>query len=179
MLYRQFKRDKYKELVLYVVKSAGSTPNFGSILLNKILVDCDLTAYQEIGTPLTGQKIQHERMGPVSSALVPVAREMEDFEGSLESAWADFYGNPQRRYKAKREPNMALFNDEERKIIDDRIAFWVKLNGKEASEESHRRFGGWVFTEEREEIPYDSAFLSMRPLSQGDKDYALTLLASG
>ena len=174
---REFQRDKYKELVLYVVHKAGSLEHFGDILLNKILVDSDFTAYKELERPMTGQKVQHEAMmGPVSAALVPVRREMEEMDGSISLGWNRYGGYSQRSYKALRKPDMSAFTEAEVKIIDRCIDLWTLRDGTGASEESYRHFGGWVFTDMGEEIPYDTAYLSMRPLTQDAKDFANSLV---
>jgi hypothetical protein len=175
-MHRIFNRDKYKELVLFVVRAGAPNANFGSVLLNKILVDSDFSVYRELGQPLTGQRIQHEKMGPISVPLVPLTRDMEEIDGTLETSWGEFYGHSQKKYRALRDADLGKFSEEEIDIIGRCIDAWLPLNAEEASLESHRHFGGWSFTNNSEEIPYESAFLSMRPLSQDDRDYALELV---
>lgn len=173
---RPFAREKYKELVLYIVNRCTSNPRFGSILLNKILVDCDFSSYVELERPLTGQKVQHEPMGPISAPLVPITRELEELDGALTMHWTEFFGNPQRRYEAKREADIKYFSPQELELVDRVISSWSNLSGKEASDLSHERFGGWVFTNDGDEIVYDSAYISLRPLTPEAFKYARDLI---
>ena len=172
---REFNRQKYKELILLVAKEGERYGGLGQLQFNKTLVDCDLSFYQESGRPMTGQKIQNERNGPISSPLVPLTREMQLEDGSLTEEFVPVGPHKKKVFKATREADESLFTERELELIREKVRFWSELSYNEASTLSHRHFAGWHFSDEGDEIPYASVHLSLEPISLADRAYALEL----
>lgn len=146
-----FRRDKFKELMLYIAKRSEADPKFGAIKLNKLLYFADFRAYAENGQPITGARYQKLRWGPAARALLPVRAELiEEGAAELESVQ---YGHPQDRLVALREPDIEDFSPRELKIIDEVIEEHGPVNGSEISNVSHEA-PGWQLARLQEDIPY-------------------------
>ena len=61
------------------------------------------------------------------------------------------------------QPNMTIFSDAEREIIDRIFEELRPYNATAVSDYSHLRSAGWNVREDREDIPYESAFVSTDP----------------
>lgn len=175
MTQRKFNRNKYKELILLVAKEGEHYGGLGQLQFNKALVDCDLTFYLETGQPMTGQKVQNERNGPISAPLVPVTREMLLEDGSLEVEAVAAGPHTKRVFKALQEPDLSYFSEDEIELVREKVKFWSAYSYDEASALSHKLFAGWHFSDEGDEIPYPSMLLSLEPASPSDRAYALEL----
>ena len=153
----KFKRDKFKELVLYLSERSEADPNFGETKLNKLLFYIDLLAYRELGSPVTGAKYQKLRWGPAATALLPVQEEMEaDGDLKIRSGLRGAY--MQKKPIALRQPYLHQFTGAEIALIDQLIAALWNLGAVDVSDLSHDHIG-WQLAQEREEIPYETVFV--------------------
>ncbi len=95
-------------------------------------------------------------------------------------AWAeqDYYGHPQQRLKALREPTLSGFTGEEISIFDQVIKKLWELNASQVSVLSHH-FIGWNLAFEGETIPYSTVALGEpRPPTASEIEYGRKLAAS-
>lgn len=161
-----YEREKFEELLLYVALKSADDPKFGKTKLNKILYYIDFLAYGKLGVPVTGATYQHRPYGPVPKEIL-TARDALLERGDAEIAVVDRFGYPQERLVARRPPNLSLFSDQQVQLIDLVIrALWAR-SGVEVSELSHAEVG-WRITKDRDEIPYETVFLSNRPVTEDD-----------
>ena len=65
--------------------------------------------------------------------------------------------NPTEVYKCLVEPDLSVFDDEEKKMLDRIVIKYGHLNGKQLEELSHAE-APYIGTELRKEIPYELAF---------------------
>lgn len=164
---------KLAELILYVSDRCADDPRFGATKLNKILFYADFIAYGKLGKPITGQAYQKLKFGPAPRRLMPV-RDGLIAASELAIQSKDHFGKGQKRTVALREANLSQFSGDEIAIVEDMIkAFW-DANATEASEASHRTCA-WKYADEGEDIPYESVFLSDRPLTERELAHAVTL----
>lgn len=168
-----FDKNKFKNLILYIVWKCGDADQLGSTKLNKILWLCDSRAYMLNKKPITGAKYVKQKHGPVPKAVMPIRAEMER-EGSL-SIWPDpkFAGKLSKDlFKAKKRPDFSLFTPKEKQIIE----FWIKKicvdhTAKSISEETHDYV--WEIAKIGEEIPYPAVFATrLRPPNAKEMDWA-------
>jgi hypothetical protein len=160
-----FKSRKFKEMMLYFSKRGLDVGLvIGSTKLNKLLFFSDFAAYFELDEPITGARYQKLKQGPAARQFVPMRDRM--------------LADEEVRWKQKQEnelddvlipvstPNLRVFSDDELKIMDRVFEELRPFNAKATSDYSHLRSAGWNVMEEREDIPYESAFISTEPAPQ-------------
>jgi hypothetical protein len=160
-----FEGRKFKEMVLYFSKrglDAGLV--IGSTKLNKLMFFSDFAAYAQMGQPITGARYQKLRLGPAARQLVPLRDQMladgeVRWKEKPENDWDDVL-------VPISDPNPAVFTTEELAIMDSVFEQLRPFNAKATSDYSHLRSAGWRVVDERDDIPYESAFVSTDPAPQ-------------
>jgi len=161
--------DKFRELILYIATRCEEDPYFGKTKLNKILFYADFTAYGELGAPITGQEYMRLDHGPGPRRMKPMLdRMLEQHDVSVQhEAKASFR---QERVVAGRRPDLTLFSEPQLAIVNRVIrALWGRTNSR-VSEISHANLG-WKLTRDKETIPYETVFLSDRPLTDEEIEH--------
>lgn len=151
-------RDRMRELILYVAHACEDDRTFGAVKLNKILFYADFLAYRERGRSITEQEYQKLPQGPAPRCLVPLREEMV-LAGDLIVREAAYFGRPQKRPIALRNPDLSPFLPLDIAVVDAVIrALWGKT-ARETSELSHE-FWGWKLANMRETVPYEVALVA-------------------
>lgn len=169
-----YNAEKFKELILYVADQSFADPSFGATKLNKLLFFSDFLAYQDLGEPVTGATYQRLPHGPAPRELLPALRELEA-EGRAQRIERAHFNRQQKRVMPLDEPDLSHFSAEEISLVDSVLSALRNANAMEASNLSHRLSVGWQIAGDRQEIPYESVFLSSDPPSPGDIDRGLEL----
>jgi hypothetical protein len=149
---------KFRELIVYIAQRSVEA-DIGDVKLNKILFFSDFYAYGFLGRPITGAEYQKQPMGPTARRLLPERRTLIE-EGAIDVD-EPRYLSPNRTTHPNREPNTALFRDEELALVDEVIEMFKGSGTAEVSEFSHASSAGWNVVEMRETIPYSTLFVSM------------------
>ncbi len=166
---------KFRELILYVAKKCADDPNFGKTKLNKILFYSDFLAYFRTGEPITGQEYMRIQHGPGPRKLKPTLEAMVK-KGDLRIRRERKVDLHQERVVALREPDLSDFSDQHLDIVDQIIqVLWGRTN-TEVSLLSHANIG-WKLARHKETIPYETVFLSDRPLTAAELEYGRQLAA--
>jgi hypothetical protein len=165
---------KLAELILYISEKSEGDERFGATKLNKLLFFADFTAYWQSGQSITNQAYFRLPAGPGPRRLLPVRNKLLE-SGDLAISMRAYYGRTIKRPVALREPDLSIFKADEIAIVNDVIRYFWDMNAAEISDYSHR-FIGWQLAGEEEDIPYEAAFISNRPLTESESDYALELL---
>jgi len=161
------------EMIVYVAQRSNEDEKFGAIKLNKILYYADFIAHRRLGRSISGAEYQHLDEGPAPRRLRPV-REALTRDGSITLFEQEYFGRIQQRIKAERPAKLDLFSLAELAIIDEVLAALGPLNGKEASERSHKE-PGWLLTNDRQTILYRTAWLSPEPLTEEQVDTGIEI----
>jgi hypothetical protein len=165
---------KFRELILYLARSSENDPHFGATKLNKQLFYVDFLAYRQWGEPVTDQRYQKLPYGPAPRGLKPVVETLLA-EGLCASASRSHHGYEQKRLMALREPDVSVFSPQELELIHQVVSDLRTSSAREVSDLSHE-FIGWQLAEEREDIPYETALISLpEPLSDQEIQYGLEL----
>ncbi len=159
--------EKLAELILYISQKCATDPKFGAIKLNKILYLSDFLSFGNFGEPITGVEYQHLRLGPAPRRLVPVREALQSAGKLVVQNLPLRSGKKQTRTVNLTDPNLKLFSGREIALVDSVIEDLWNLDAEESSEFSHR-FVGWKMTNEGENIPYGSIFISDEPLSPAE-----------
>lgn len=149
---------KFKELVLYLSAASAVDEGFGMVKLNKLLYRSDFEAFRLLGHSITGATYERQDFGPVARELLLGLDELGR-HGYI--AWQHFKAGPYQRDvpAAMEDPDMSLFADEERAIVDRALEELAEHGGKSVSEWSHEESAGWRLCENGEEITYASGLL--------------------
>lgn len=163
---------KFREMILYVARSAEHDPRCGATKLNKILFYADFWAYRKLGQSISGRVYRKRDFGPVPHRM---AQTVANMEAKGDCAWArrDYHGRDLKKLVPLREPDLSLFDSREIDLIGRVIDELWELNATEVSDLSHR-FVGWQAASMGEEIPYETVFVGdPAPLAKEEEAWAL------
>lgn len=171
-----FQSRKFKEMVLYFSRrglDAGLV--IGSTKLNKLLFFSDFNAYWALGKPISGARYQKLPRGPAARQLLPMqdqmlAHEEVRWKTKPEGEWDDVL-------VPISVPNTSVFSKDELAVMDKVFEELRPFNAEATSDYSHLRSAGWNVVQEREDIPYESAFVSTEPAPQEAIDLGRELAA--
>ena len=150
-------RKKYLNTVLYLCRKLKGEVR-GKKKLAKLLYFADFDLYEKSQKSITGDVYHALPMGPVPSALEEITTEMtkKKMLGIDQVEEREGY-NPTEVYKCLVEPDLSVFDEEEKKMLDRISIKYGHLNGKQLEELSHAE-APYVGTELRKDIPYELAF---------------------
>jgi hypothetical protein len=161
----QFDRQKFKAAVHYICASAQA-PELGRIKLHKILFLSDLMMYAARTKPITGAAYQRQPFGPIARHLDWALGELQR-EGALDVRCRLYYGANKIDFFSLRAPDIDLLAGDERRLIDDVVAFVCKNASNEWSELNYE--DTWRSFAVGDEIPYCMCF-SLFPCEITDDD---------
>ncbi|OGF79462.1 hypothetical protein A2W54_02240 [Candidatus Giovannonibacteria bacterium RIFCSPHIGHO2_02_43_13] len=150
-------KKKYQNAVLYLCQKLKGEVR-GKKKLAKLLYFADFDLYEKTQKSITGDVYRAFPMGPVPSALEEITAEMAKNKTLvIEHAEGPEGYNPTEVYKCLTEPDLTVFDTEERNMLDRIVVKYGHLNGKQLEELSHAE-APYIGTELRKEIPYELAF---------------------
>lgn len=173
----EFKKKKFKELVLYIASQCEKDKFWNATKLNKVLFYSDFLAFRSMAEPITGAEYFALERGPAPKPLVPVRQEMIE-AGDLAIEKRTF----QHRPVALREADYSLFTAHEIAIVNRVIAALKDKNAEAVSEMSHA-FLGWKaawaegqVTGKNVTIPYGTVFVSNQPIDEFEAAHGMDLV---
>jgi hypothetical protein len=168
---------KFKSLVQYICSSRADAPDsLGAVKLNKILWLADLTAFYELGEPITTSRYIKQEFGPVPARIMPALRELEN-EGAIKVREADHFGRQKKVYVVLKPSDGSFLKPEERSIVD-RIIDYVcdEHTATSVSEASHNHI--WKVAEQGEELPLFTVFARPGKITDVERMWAQVQLES-
>jgi hypothetical protein len=177
MTQREYDPKRLQELIIYLAEKSAGDARFGMTKLNKMLFFADFRAYLRTGQSITGAVYHHLGEGPVPHQMLPCLESLKRQNAIIEKHDLT-YGGTQRRVVALREANLERFTGTEIAIADQVVAELAPLTNIEASKLSHEEMA-WRLTHERQEVPYDTAYLSSDPPSEEDELWLEKVAVSG
>ena len=174
-----FDEEKFRELLVYVARRSADDPTFGSVKLNKILYYADFAAFRLLGQPITGATYQKLHEGPAPRELLRCRAELiRSGKANIESV--PYFTGIQKRLVITHgcEADTEIFNPQEIELVDQVINYFWGKTAREVSDFSHRE-PGWILSEDRETIPYETALLSAEPLDREVEELGLRLAKNG
>ncbi len=152
-----YDEQKFSEALLYVAKALEDDPAGGAVKINKALFNADFGHMRAYGRPITGAEYQKLDHGPAPRRLVPVRSRLIE-SGEAELREEQYLGFAVQRLVARRSPDLSRLDASEKELLDQAIEAVRGRSGAEVSAASHRE-PGWQMVEDRETIPYETAFL--------------------
>lgn len=161
-------KEKFKQVLLYVLNKIGGKPHVGMTVLYKLLYFIDFDYYEKYETQLMGAVYTHNHYGPTPVAFTAIVKEMER-EDTLETVETKYFRHEQKKYLPHRSPDLSLLSGQEIAHIDATLARLGNKNANELTALSHRDTP-WLATKEGEHIPYEAVFYRSSETSQRDYD---------
>ncbi|RZD17696.1 MAG: helix-turn-helix domain-containing protein [Candidatus Acididesulfobacter diazotrophicus] len=128
-------KDKYKDILLYVLNKAGAWPNIGEAFLYKILYFIDFDFYAKYRDYLIGETYVKHNNGPVPLKFKNIIKEMIDDKNiiKLDNKYFSF---PQTKYLPLKNPDLSKFKANETELIDGVLYKMSGMSLEEAVEYS-------------------------------------------
>jgi hypothetical protein len=167
----QFDRERFKDVVHYVVHYVGSSLDpemLGNTKLHRVLYLADMLHYLDSGRPLTGADYRRQRFGPAAGHLGWALRTLES-EGRLSISTRNYYGYAKSEYRALAQPSTDRLSSAQTQLIEHLIRFVCAHAAAEIGEFCHDDV--WSSVRMGERIPYYAAF-AMLPAEITDDDLA-------
>jgi len=155
--------DKFKEVLLYILKKVGSKPNVGESVLYKLLYFIDFNFYEKFEEQLIGATYIKNNFGPTPKEFIKIVEVMEK-EEELVRVKDKYFKYPQRKYLPRREPDLSVLKAHELFMIDEVLGKLSDMNASEISEYSHNDVP-WLTTADGDIIKYESVFYRTAPYS--------------
>jgi transcriptional regulator with XRE-family HTH domain len=151
------KKEKFKEVLLYILTKVGSKPNIGETVLYKFLYFIDFDYFEKFEEQLIGATYIKNHYGPTPVEFKVIIDEMIK-EGELERIESKYFDHLQKKYLPIRDPDLTKLKDaRELQHIDEVLARLSDKNANELSNYSHNDVP-WIIAEDNEPIKYDAVF---------------------
>ncbi len=149
-------KNKFKEVILYILEQCGAKPNIGETVLYKLLYFSDFDFYEIFETHLTGAQYRKIAHGPAPCEFTEVVSEMINSK-EIKRDTNDYYGKSQKRYLPLRKADLTKFQANEIKVIDDVVDRLSDMNATEISEYSHNDIP-WEVAQDNQIMNYELTF---------------------
>ena len=157
------KKDKFENILLYILERCAGKPNVGETVLYKLLYFADFNYYELYEEHLTGAKYRKLPYGPVPQKLDTIIGQMLE-KNQVERLKTEYHGYPQTRYFPLIKPDLTLLKASEKEVIDKVIHQYSDWSAAAISTYSHKDMP-WLASKEGEEIDYELAFYREAPFS--------------
>ncbi len=171
----QEKVDKFRQVLLYILKKVGGKPNVGMTVLYKLLYFIDFDYYEKYEDQLIGLVYLKNHRGPTPLLFENLIGDMVK-NGEVEIIKSKFYQYPQTKYliNPEVEPDLSILNGKEQEHIDWELQRLSDLTATQLSDLSHKDVP-WISAENSKPLDYESVFYrtpetSVREYGNTDKD---------
>src|SRR5437879_497740 len=152
--------------MLLVAEHLRSDPSYGATKLNKALFFADHLHYKRHGAAISGAAYERLPRAPAPRGLLAVRQGLVD-RGDATLETRGYLGYLQHRLLPVRPARQEDFRETELTLVAE-VADTLRGH-------SHTGVLGWQLASEREEIPYESAFLSTSTPNQAELDRGAAL----
>lgn len=149
-------KEKFKQVLLYILEKCGAKPNVGETVLYKLLYFCDFDFYEVFEKPLTGMNYRKINYGPAPCDFDEITKKMFK-NGQLKKITTEYYGKPQKKYIPLVRADLKEIGVEEKEIIDKVINKLSDMDASTIAEYSHQDIPCEV-TPDKEIIDYELVF---------------------
>ena len=152
----EFNKEKFKQVLHYIIHQCGSLENVGKTVLYKILYFTDFDYYELYEEKLTGELYRKLPLGPAPIHFEEVMEELEH-KGKIQQFPIVRGKFEQQKFISTEKPNIDLLNGKEVQLIEEDIARYVSMNAIQISAFSHRDMP-YKATGDGDIIDYDLVF---------------------
>ena len=150
--------EKFKQVLLYILKKVGGKPNIGMTSLYKILYFIDFDYYEKHEEQLMGLVYLKNHYGPTPLKFDDLINELIQ-KHQIEKINSRYYKYPQVKYliDPKIEPDLSLLNGQEINHIDEELQRFSDLTASELTNISHKDVP-WITASDNKPIDYEAVF---------------------
>lgn len=150
--------EKFKQILLYILKKIGGKPNIGQTSIYKILYFIDFDYYEKYEEQVMGLSYQKNHFGPTPILFETVIKSMIDLN-QVERIKSKYYQHEQTKFLINPviEPDLSLINGQEKEHIDWELQRLSDLNARTLSDLSHRDVP-WLSAKQFAPIDYEAVF---------------------
>jgi transcriptional regulator with XRE-family HTH domain len=161
----KLKKDKFKQVLLYILDKCGAKANVGETVIYKLLYFSDFNYYELFEDYLTGASYRKSSFGPAPCDFQEIIQEMID-EDQLKKVTMDYYGKPQKKYLPLVDSDVNAWNwsAREKEVVDKVIERLSTMDATTISDYSHGDIP-WEVTSDKDIIDYDTVFYRKQPYS--------------
>ncbi|MFA6036549.1 MAG: type II toxin-antitoxin system antitoxin SocA domain-containing protein [Legionellales bacterium] len=154
----QQQKDKFKQILLYILKKVGGKPNVGMTVLYKLLYFIDFDYYEKYEEQIMGLLYFKNHYGPTPILFENLIKEMLE-NNEIELIKSKFYKHEQKKYliNPEVEPDLSILNGQEMEHIDWELKRLSDLNATVLSELSHKDVP-WISAQTGKSIDYEAVF---------------------
>ena len=168
----KFNKEKFKQVLLYVLEKCGAKPNVGETVLYKLLYFIDFNYYELFEEHLTGESYRKIQFGPAPCHFSGVVTEMLE-EGELKKCVAEYFNKKQKKYLPQVFADLRQLNAQEKEVIDSVLDALSSKNAADLTRYSHEDMP-WKLVEDKELLDYESVFYrtpaySLRSYPEGEE----------
>jgi len=171
----QEKVDKFRQILLYILKKIGGKPNVGMTVLYKLLYFIDFDYYEKYEDQLMGLVYLKNHHGPTPLLFKNLIGDMVK-NGEVEIIKSKFYKYPQTKYliNPKIKLDLGILNGKEQEHIDLELQKLSDLTASQLTDLSHKDVP-WISAEDGKPLDYESVFYrtaetSVREYDNTDED---------
>ena len=174
----EFNKEKFKQLLLYILQKCGGKPNVGETVLYKLLYFCDFDYFELYEKPLTGIPYKKMQYGPMPHQTVynPIINKMTEAEEIKIVSRPYAGGTIQTKYVAFVEPDIDVFIPKEIEMIDRVINRLSDMSARQIEDHVHHDYP-WMVHDDGEIIEYESVFGRDGEFAQ--RDYGAEIMQTG
>lgn len=154
----QEKAEKFRQILLYILKKVGGKPNVGMTVLYKLLYFIDFDYYEKYEEQLMGLVYVKNHHGPTPPLFDKIIDDMIK-NGSVEVVKSKFYQYPQTKYlvNPEIEPDLSILNGQEQEHIDGELQRLSDMTATQLSDLSHSDVP-FISAENGKPLDYESVF---------------------
>ena len=154
----QEKADKFRQILLYILKKVGGKPNVGMTVLYKLLYFIDFDYYEKYEDQLMGLVYFKNHHGPTPLLFENLISDLTK-KGEVEIVKSKFYQYPQTKYlvNPEIEPDLSILNGQEQGHIDWELQRLSDLTANQLSDLSHKDVP-WISADSGKQLDYESVF---------------------
>jgi hypothetical protein len=166
-----YDHHKFKSLVHYICWRRSNDPStLGAVKLNKILWYSDLSAFYQLGQPITGARYIKRQFGAVPKPILPVLDELES-DGVLTVKDVQHFGKKKKEYIVHQEAASDFLSADELQIVEEMIKVVSEEHtAGSISNASHDHI--WKAAKDGEEIPLFTVFAQPGKITDEEREWA-------
>lgn len=150
--------DKFRQVLIYILKKVGGKPNVGMTVLYKLLYFIDFDYYEKYEDQLMGLVYLKNHHGPTPRLFENLIDEMIK-KGEVEIVKSKFYQYPQIKYlvNPEIEPDLSILDGKEKEHIDNELQRLSDMTALQLTDLSHKDVP-WLTAENGKPLEYESVF---------------------
>jgi len=152
----KFDKEKFKQVLHYIISKVGTLDNVGKTVLYKMLYFSDFDYYELNEKPIIGEKYFKLVNGPAPSSFDNIVNELE-VEEKIKKVEAKYGAYLQIKFISLCKPDLNLLSANELQLIEKVINKLSSMTATQVSSYSHDDMP-WKATKDNEEIDYELVF---------------------